>query len=362
MRIQLVILDTDHEYLRRLSAHLAELYPGRIDVHAYSDLEGAIAGIAAVRAHAVLVGAAFDVSPSDLPARCAFGRLTDSPTVASIDGVPAVARYTKTSEFFRQVIDLVSSASGSVEIRKRTSGKAPRLIVTTSAAGGSGTTSLAAALARSLAMQPTPVNVLYLDLDPTSDAGATLETAGADGPTMSDVIYAIKRRRGDIDSQLMSVMRRDAYGVHHFAATRDPADILDLTADDRAILLERLTSNSSIDVVILDIPFTAVVAQWSVLEHAHRVLLVARADGQGSLRTERARRILERLDATHESSVVPRTSLLRTRLDPRGPAPADVSSLPTLLTLPDLGDAEGQVVDQIYASGALHPVVSMVLA
>lgn len=361
MRIQLVLLDSDQEYLRRVTAHLTETFPGRIDVHAYTDIESALQGAAAVRAHAFIADPSFDVAQSSLPGRCVLGRLTDSPSVASIDGVPAVARYTRTSEFFRQVVELVSSVSGSVEIRKHVSGRAPRLVVTTAAAGGVGTSTVAVALARTFAMQPDATNVLYVDLDPTADPGATLLTAGAAGPTLSDVIYAVKRRRGDIDAQLISLMRTDAYGLHHFAATRDPADVLDLTADDRSTLLERLTSHASLDVVVLDMPLAAALAQWSVLENAHRVILVSDGRASTQARTTRAQRMLERLDTTHESNVAARTSLVQNRSVEDRARTSDAQGTLALATLPDLGGVpEHQVVDHIYASGALSPLVSVV--
>src|SRR5690606_28701643 len=115
----------------------------------------------------------------------------------SVDGDRAVARYTRLDEFYRQVVALLDHSVGSMQMRSRAPGTSTRVVPVISPAGGVGTSSVAIALARSIATQPEGPTVLYLALDPCADPSFALGHDPAGGPTLSDAVFAVKRRRGN---------------------------------------------------------------------------------------------------------------------------------------------------------------------
>ncbi|GHG46117.1 hypothetical protein GCM10011331_05970 [Flavimobilis marinus] len=361
MRIQLIVLDPDQDYLERLAPRLMSAYPGRIDVHGFTDAHLALRAAPDVRAHVFLADASFGITADQLPARCSMGWLVDSPAVAAVDGVLAVPRYSRLDELFRHIVQLMDATSGSVELRRHHGGGSTRLVTVSSPAGGVGTSTVALTLARTLAMQAERRRVLYLDLDRCSDTSQITGVVANGGPTFSDVVYAVKRRRGNLQLQLDTLSRPDAYGVHHFPTAVDPADLLDMDDEDVVVLLDALLPSDVFDCVVLDVGFDRLEEIWNHVERSARLVLVTDGRPTPNLKVRRASRILERLDQTHETSVTSRSTVVynrasasRSQVDPESPLPS------VAVVARYEGATEADVLEHIYAAGALGSLVSAV--
>lgn len=363
MRIQLVVLDPDQDYLERLAPRLMNAYPGRIDVHGFTSREQALRFAPEVRAHVFLADAAMGVTADMLPPRCSLGWLVDSPAVATVDGVAAVPRFTRLDELFRNVVQLMDTAEASVELRRSHSIGSTQLVTVTSPAGGVGTSTVALTLARTLAMAGDGRRVLYVDLSATAEVSHVVGVPAGDGPTFSDVVYAVKRRRGNLQLQLATLVKQDAYGVHFFPTPNDPADVLDLDADDVAVLLDALLPSESFHIVVLDVGFEAARRLWAHVERSSRLVLVTDGRPTANLKVRHAARLLERVDQEHETSVLARSvvvynraSATRSEIDGESPLP------PVAVVSRFEGASENEVLEHAYASGALGPLVTAVSA
>lgn len=360
MRIQLVVLDSDRDYLDRLATHLSAAHPGRLDIHAFTDVAAALDAAARVRAHVFLDGSAPGTTIDQMPHRCVLGRFVDSASIAQVGETVAVPRFTSIDDLYRRITALAEHATGDMQVTTRRSGSAARLVVVSSGSGGLGTSTVALALARTLAMQHPSQRTLLLDLSMT---GGSLLGSAHDGPTFSDVIYSLKRRRGDLGARLTAVAVEDDYGVRMFNAASDPGDRIELDRDDLALLVEAVVHNAETDVVVVDVPFETLVTAWETFESIHRLLLVTDDSREACTRAQRALRIFERLDQLHETGASTRTSLILNRTTLTAPgALADVPA-PTSATLPRFEAlAYDGVVEAVYASGQLHGAVATVLA
>ena len=360
MRIQLIVLDADRDYLDRLAAHLSAAHPGRLDIHAFTDVTAALDAAARVRAHVFLDGSTPGSTIDQLPHRCVLGRLVDSASVAMVGETVAVPRFTSIDDLYRRITALAEQATGDMQVTTRRNGSAARLVVVTSGAGGLGTSTVALALARTLAMQQQPQRTLLLDLSMTG--GSQLGSAHG-GPTFSDVVYSLKRRRGDLGARLASVTVEDEYGVRMFSAAADPSDRLELDREDLTLLMEALVHSAETDVVVVDVPFETLVPAWTTFESIHRLFLVTDGTHEANARTERALRMFERLDQRHETGASTRTSLVYNHTPPGVSGALTDGSVPTTAVLPRFQDlAYDGVVEAAYGSGQLHGVVAAVLA
>ncbi len=359
MRIQLAVLDTDTTYLTRLQEHLAASYPGRIEVLAFTSLEGALASITSTRTHVLVAAESFDVDPDQLPPRMVLARLVDSPEVASVRGVPAIPRYAPVDSFYRSVVALFDDAAEAVQMRPSRAGDAGHLVVVTSPVGGVGTTSTAIAVARSLSMQADGPRTLYLSLDPCEDVSARFGLTSAPHGTFSDVVYAVKRRRGNLQLQLEQHAYRDAFGTLFFASSPLASDVLELADDDIALLTEHL-SGGAFDAAVLDVPFDLAPRTLKLLDAASQVVLVSDGTPSANAKITRALGALELLSGQHDLSLLPRTGLLYNRW---GAGSARLENLP-ISEIGGIarfdGGGEEQVINAIYASGSLDRVVQAV--
>lgn len=286
----------------------------------------------------------------------------DSPAVQTVDDIAAVPRFARVDEIFRRIVALTDTSTADVRVQARNDHTTARLITVSSAAGGVGNSTIACALARTLAMQPDPPRVVLLDLA-TPSLGTHSCTDGGPGPTMSDVIYSLKRRRGNLDTRLASLLVVDAYRVGGFPLSQEPLDALELGPDDLDLLIETLLHSADVDVLVLDVPFRTLTDAWPSLEAAHLNLVVTDGRGTANLKTSRALGIIDGLDSTRESTVGTRTSLVYNRFDAAASQALVGVSTPTLASVPVLaGASDAEIVDAVYASGHLAALVPAVLA
>jgi cellulose biosynthesis protein BcsQ len=362
MRIQLAVLDEDPLFLTRLQSHLTAAHGSRIEVIAFTDPATALAAIAGNRTHVFLAHETFEIDPDLVPARCEFAYLADSAQVESIRGVRTVPKYAAVDDFFRSVTTLFNAASESMQIRSRRTGGSSRMVAFTSPAGGVGTTSVALAFARALAMQPTPLRTLYVGLDSCDDTSARFGLTDPTHGTFSDVVYTVKRRRGDLQMQLESHTYQDSFGTYFFASAAQPTDVLELRADDLALLTEQLGAGG-FDAVVLDVPFALDEATLRILDACAQVVLLSDGRPGANAKVLRAIAGLEIVAAQHELSVLPQTGLLYNKFSSHLGERLDEVPVTELGGINRFeGAPDSQVVDAIFASGRLDTLVASVLA
>ena len=363
MKIQLVIVDENPRYLEQLTNRLAAEHPGRLEIHAFSDVITAQAALASFRPHVLLVSDTLEIDRAVVPQRTAFARLVDSAGVATIDGVVAVARFIRLDEFYRQVVALLDHSVGSMQMRARRADGGSRLVPVLSPAGGVGTSTVAIAVARAIASQPDGPSVLYLALGACDDPSSSLGHDPTGGPTLSDAIFAVKRRRGNLELQLDACTVADRFGVRFLATASAPADVLELDDEDRSLLLEHFLGSGTYDVIVLDIPFDLTPGTVRVLDRAHAVVLTTDGSQAANAKVLRAVSLVEQLDTIHETSVLPRTGLVYNRASSQRSRLLEGLAVPTLATVsrysaPD----EEQVLHAVLGSGQVEPLVQAVLA
>lgn len=363
MKIQLVIVDENPRYLAQLTSRLTSDHQGRLEIHAFSDVEAAERALPTLRPHVLLVSDSLVIDRSVVPQRTAFALLVDSSGVATVDGIAAVARFTKLDDFYRQIVSLLDASVGSMQMRSRRGDGGTRLIPVISPAGGVGTTTVAVTVARALASQPDGPSVLYLALGACDDPSSFLGHAAAGGPTLSDAIFAVKRRRGNLEMQLDACTVSDRFGVRFLATAAAPADVLELDEEDRALLLENFQTSGTYDAIILDIPFDLSPATVRALDRAHNVALVTDGSQSANAKVLRAIKLFEQLDSIHEASVLPRTGLVYCRATTQRSRLLEGLAIPTLASVSKFGAPDDeQVLQAVFGSGQIDPLVQAVLA
>jgi MinD-like ATPase involved in chromosome partitioning or flagellar assembly len=300
MKIKLAILDGDGGYLDRLSSFFAARYAGRLEVYAFTGWEAARECLANSRIDVFLAGESFDIRDDMLPKRCGFAYLTNSPGMAAVNGVRAVCKYQKAEELYRQVLEIFDSSCGAAGGRGG-AGAGQRVILFTSASGGTGCSAGAAACAARFARAGRAV--MYLNLEPLGDSGAFF--AGEGRSDLSDVIFALKSGAANLPLKLEIGARRDSSGVFFFAPPRTALDLFELDEDDIDALMARLREAGAYEYVVADAPLSAGRIAMRLLRHAQSVVFVSDGSRMSNGKLAAALRVLEIMENREDGARVP---------------------------------------------------------
>ena len=213
MKLHVAVLEKDSTYLNRLANAFRVKYPENVEMYLFTDLEHASAFLSANKADVLLIGDEFPDAFKLENKKTATAFLVNSSDIESLNDIPAICKFQKIDLIYKQILGLYAEKTN-VVVEKRFSKEEARsrLICFASPAGGTGTSSLAAACSLNYAKKG--YKVLYLNLE---RFGAASEYFAADGSfTMSDVIYATKSDKSNLPIKLESYVRHDPRGISFY--------------------------------------------------------------------------------------------------------------------------------------------------
>ena len=135
-------------------------------------------------------------------------------------------------------------------MKKDTDGKT-QLILFSSPAGGTGTSTLAVAFCKYLAVNHH--SVMYLNLEVNGSADNYLSGEGKND--MSDVIFAVKNRKANLGMKLESFVKQDASGVYYFSQPKYAMDMMSFTENNISDLLIQLRNSDNYEYIVVDKDF-----------------------------------------------------------------------------------------------------------
>lgn len=246
MKIKLAIVDNDENYVKRLINNLQVNYADKLEVYFFSGFDKFLSFYEMNRVHVVLVSENQEVM-EDLPENLIFAWLVSSNDIKAYQGKPAVGKFQKSELLYKEVLGLYADLENRLVLKSGAKGKC---VMFTSAQGGAGTSVLAAAYAVYMARMGK--NPLYLNLDLLSNPSLYFQADGSTG--FSELIYALKAKKGNLALKLESIVKRDSRGVQYFDVSKNANDMLELKLEDVELLMETINSMENVDCVIIDLP------------------------------------------------------------------------------------------------------------
>lgn len=305
MRIRLAILHNDTVYLNRLISALEGRYRDQLVIYSFTNSDAVLDTLFKEKIDVFLADETISFDTKNLPPKCGFAYLVDSPEVDSINGHPAVCRFQRTELIYKQVLGIFSEILGEASVRNLYS-DSTKVLIFSSPCGGTGTSTLAAACAAHFALGGK--RCLYLNLE---DFGGADSYFSGDGTAdMSDVIYAVKRRLGSLPIKLESCVKRDYHGVCYFATARLAVDMLELSSSERLELISALMESGSYDVIVVDMAFDLKKETRDIFEKAHVLAWVGDGRPASNLKLSRAYETLQILDQGAQTPLTDRIMLI----------------------------------------------------
>lgn len=246
MKIKLAIVDNDENYVKRLINNMQVNYADKLEPYFFSSFEKFLSFYQTNHVHVVLVSESLSVT-EELPQNLAFAWLISGNDIKSFQGKPAIGKFQKSELLYKDVLGLYADLENQLVLKGGTKGKC---VMFTSAQGGAGTSVLAAAYAIYAAR--VGKKPLYLNLDLMSNPSLYFQADGNTG--FSELIYALKAKKGSLALKLESIVKRDSRGVQYFDVSKNANDMMELKLSDVELLMETINDMDGIDCVIVDLP------------------------------------------------------------------------------------------------------------
>ncbi|MDR0500668.1 MAG: hypothetical protein LBG97_05420 [Coriobacteriales bacterium] len=306
MKIRLTILDTDSDFLSRLTLTCANRYPDKLEVRTFTDEQLALESLKNGAVDIFLASDVFDIQPSVIPARCSLAYLVESDAIDSIKEQKAISKYKKIETFYKNVLEIYSeNIPSSVSLKLSDEGKGA-IIQFSSASGGVGCSTMAASCARHFASKG--ASVIYFSLE--QFMSTDIFFSGEGNATFSDVVFALKSKRGNLPLKVEGCVKNDASGVHFISSSKTPLDLRELDNDDISELLDAIMLASNYEYIVVDVGSLLTDISFEVLKHANKLVLVSDGSAVSNLKTSQALATLEILERDADVSYLSRTALV----------------------------------------------------
>ncbi|HHZ05828.1 MAG TPA: hypothetical protein GX401_03410 [Clostridiales bacterium] len=276
IKIKLMILDSDEIYLERFTSVLNTKYQDKIEVHCFSNVQYANLFLVDNKVDVFLCAENINFDKKVLMPNCGFAYFCDKKSINQVDGAKAIGKYQKIELIYSQILDLFSENSSykvsEIEAKGLASDKFVYLFM--SAAGGTGSSTLAAASSMRLAKKGE--KILYINLELLGDCKEFFVSEGHGN--LSDLIYAIKSNNANIALKIESLIKNTKVGVDFLECCSSPLDIRDIKDKDINILIDTLLKLTSYTKIIIDADFSLQDISLSLFNVASSIILVS--DGE----------------------------------------------------------------------------------
>lgn len=325
MKLKVVVLDHDIEFIKRLAAAFQKQYEDKISLLLFSDENTMYESMQKSRADLLLVGQSIDIDIDRLPKNIIMGRFCEASDIGEIDGVPAICKYQRVENIYKAILDTYAENTANILLKRADSGA--RRVLFTSVQGGCGTSSVAAAYALRRAQEGN--KVFYLNLEKFGDAD--LYFSGNGNSSFSDVIYALKSKTGNLELKLESIIQTDLSGVDYFHKCKNAYDMLELQDQEVENLISCISRMKEYDEIVIDFSGDDIDQITKLIQNsADKVIYITDGSATGNGKFERFCEVARVLEQRNEYNILDKMSLLYSRYSSKTSVQLDKTAVPVI--------------------------------
>lgn len=310
MVIKVAMLSENANYIKRMSANFNSLFSDKLELYLFTNQDKALEALSTQKIDVFLSDGGFEIDQQKVPKKCGFAYLTDTPDIDTIRGERTVCKFQKAELIYKEILDIYSENVSEV-IGFRTDGSRARVILFTSAAGGTGCSTAAAACAGALAAKGK--RALYFPLSMFERAEVLFHADGT--ADFSNVLYALKSKKSNFALKIESCVRRDETGVSFFQSSPSALDMVEFRDEEMKMLMEVLESGGDFDFLILDAPFALEGRVFEMVRKSVQTIFVTNGSLAANDKTIRALEAIRILDEQREDAVMSKVRLLYNGMD-----------------------------------------------
>ena len=246
MKIRVRFFDEDIRYINKLVNYFNIHYADSLEIHSFSNIDSMHEQIKKHRLDVLLVNPNCVEETFNVPEFIGMAYLSTSADIETIRGKKTICKFQKAELIYKEILNLFSELDIGISVKAWQGDCTIHLFI--GASGGVGTTTIAAACAKNLAMNGK--KVLYLNLE--GNGAIDQIFSGEINQGLSDALYAIKSNHSNLILKLTSMVDKDSSGVnflHPFAVTLDEAE---MKAEELEQLIDSLISTGKFESIIID--------------------------------------------------------------------------------------------------------------
>ena len=304
--ISVLLLSTDTVYCNRVVGYLNKFHPDiKISVlHSDEDIDNIISK---KRYSIFLIEDEFSENTRYIPSNVACMYFTDYESGIKINDRPSMCKYKSGETIYKTILSLFSEVSSAGNSGKEGS----RVISFFGANGGSGASSVAAALAYRIALAGK--NVLYLNLDKFADPVLLFEDHTETG-NLSDLIYLLlktnSRDNVNLSSKSTSLLKKDISGVSFIDNCQNPCDFDVIDAEMLYDIVSALRSSQDFDTVIIDGQIKEKIVWQLMCRISDNIVIVAQDTLQESIKLSRILNYIKAADIHDSTDILGSISII----------------------------------------------------
>lgn len=305
MKIKLAMLSEDMNYLKRVSANFNNKFNDKLEIYLFSVLGSAIEILHTKKIDVFLVDSNYEVEDHLIPKKCGFAYLVDTQDIETVRGQRTVCKYQKAELIYKEILNIYSENVSDV-IGFKTEDGSTKVITVTSAAGGTGSSTLAVGYAKYLAR--IGKKVLYLTLATFGDTSCFLTGDGMSN--FSDVLYTLKSKKSNFSLKIESAVRTDKSGVMFFQTPNTALDMKELTDAELESLIAGLKSVGAYDYIVLDIGFDLNDRVINLMKNSYGIIMVSNGESIPNNKTRKALETIQLMDEQNDDMLFNRIFLV----------------------------------------------------
>lgn len=340
MRIQLVIGDTDSRYLDNLQLYMERNHLDTLEVLSFTKPDIMQGFLENQQADVILLGENFGIDASQIAESGVVAYLAENERDCKRNDAPVIARYKKPELIYKDVLNLYANGGGKWMQDSDGSSASGRLIMVTSFSGGTGASTIAAAIASYFASKKE--KSIYLNFEPTGSSSVFF--AGEGNYHFEDVLYAVKGSGVDTNLKITASIRTDRSGVDYFAESSKALYNLEMTADDITAILDAIRKCGEYQRIIIDMGFSLEEDVLKICSLMDSIIVVNDGTMTANAKYKRTLAAMEVLERQKKTTVRRKMRLLYNRFSNKSSEEIDNPGMPVLGELPPIRHAKSTEV------------------
>lgn len=271
MKIRIAICTSDVKYSERLVRYFQSHYYDKFNWNIFTDFSFLIEFLEQNNADIVLIGKEMEKSVqeniSERDDRL-WAYLVEDKEDDVLFSFDKIEKYVQADVIYRQLLELYSHISNAHYHNMTMVSEKTEIYAFVSPCGGSGTSTMAYAMAKHFAKYE---KVLYLNLE---DFGVTDLVYEAEDGGFDEILFALKSRRRILELKLVGNVKKDSSGVYFFTVSRNALDMKEISKTELGELLTGIQNLHEYEKVILDVGNGFEEKEIAAMGYANRNILV----------------------------------------------------------------------------------------
>lgn len=325
MRLKVVVLDRDREFIERLSKVFQKKYEDKISLILFSEESSMHNTLKTITSDILLIDHKTVTNIASLSTNIVTAWLCDKLDVNEIDGIPAICKYQSVDNIYKLIVGLYAESSGNIVLKRNKSNT--KTIMFTSSQGGSGTSSTAAAYAFSSAGKGK--KIFYLNLENLGESDFYFTADGV--LSFSDVIYTLKSKNGNLAWRLESVIQTDPSGVDFIHACKNAYDMFELSDQEITCLISGISQVNDYDEIVLD--YSGDLSDRMLMlmrDYADKIVYISDGSYTGNRKFEKFCEVVHVLEQRNEWNILGKMSLLYNRYSSKTGTQMEKTAVPVI--------------------------------